>query len=355
MQKIIVSEREAGQQLIKLLSKYLTKAPQSFFYKMLRKKNITLNGKKAEGKEKTVAGDCICLYVADDTLRLFGGEILLEEKREKEPAQESLGKLEKAAVPDGFTIVYEDKDILLVNKPAGLLTQKAAPQDVSLNEKLLQYLTATGKITTQELRTFRPAVCNRLDRNTSGLVAAGKTMAGLQFLSEAFRARTLHKYYECIVVGEVKEPLILDGYLKKDEKTNKVCLISKEEYDRLSDKEGYAAIRTNAYPLWSLGDMTLLEVELITGKTHQIRAHLAEIGHPILGDGKYGTKEQAERLGRQFGLKYQLLHARRLVFETCPEPFCYLEGKSYTAPRPELFERVLRQAGMDKSGKERLS
>ncbi|MBQ9118927.1 MAG: RluA family pseudouridine synthase [Lachnospiraceae bacterium] len=364
MQKIIVSEKEAGQQLLKLLSKYLTKAPQSFFYKMLRKKNITLNGKKAEGKEKTNAGDCICLYVADDTLRLFGGEVLLEQMPLKESVvvqktgtaatEKAVGAKRtdaKSAVPEGFTVVYEDADILLVSKFAGLLTQKAAPQDSSLNEKLIDYLLATGAVTEQELKTFRPAVCNRLDRNTSGLVAAGKTMAGLQFLSEAFRLRTLDKYYECIVCGEIREPFRLDGYLQKDEKTNKVHLISSSDYAGLTKTEqaNYAAIKTNGRPLCSRCGMTLLEIELITGKPHQIRAHLASIGHPILGDTKYGTSERAELLRKQFHIKHQLLHAGRLFFRETTERFSYLQSRSFVAPKPKLFEQVLEKLGMQQS------
>ncbi len=367
MQKIIVSEKEAGQQLMKLLSKYLTKAPQSFFYKMLRKKNITLNGKKAEGKEKTVPGDCICLFVADDTIRLFGGEVLLEEVitevmtetgstelKSHAPIQPSAKKLEErteriaasAGVPSGFSVVYEDADILLMNKPAGLLTQKAAPQDVSLNEKMIAYLLANGSLTERELKTFRPAVCNRLDRNTSGLVAAGKTIAGLQFLSEAFRTRTLDKFYECIVTGELDKTVELDGYLKKDAKKNKVQLISKDYYRTLANPSDYARIYTIARPVACSHGMTLLEVELITGKTHQIRAHLASIGHPILGDTKYGTSEAAERLRKQYSVKHQLLHAGRIEFKDCPERFAYLNGQSYSAPRPAIFEKVLRQLEM---------
>lgn len=351
MQEIRVSKREEGGTLLKLLGKHLKEAPVSFFYKMLRKKNITLNGKKAEGKEKLAEGDVIRLFLSDDTIRQFGGGVKEPEERN---AVSAGGVVESPAFRMGFAasdsirsktengkqpeVLYEDEDILLLNKPAGWLTQKAVPEDYSLNEWVTDYMLRTGSITKAELATFHPGVCNRLDRNTSGIVSAGKTLAGLQFLSEAFRERGLHKYYTCIVTGEIKEAVRLDGYLKKDAHTNTVSIVQDAR-----GEEGFCRIQTAYRPIAAKNGFTYLEVELITGKTHQIRAHLAAGGHAILGDAKYAGA--ADELRKKYHLKYQLLHAGRIVFEKNPERFSYLDGKEITVPEPELFLRVKRQLG----------
>lgn len=340
MREIIVSRKEEGQQLVKLLAKYLADAPQSFFYKMLRKKNITLNGKKAEGKEKLAAGDRLCLYLSDDTIRLFGGRAVLQGNvrgsgPDKSGGDSSRGKV--SGEPFGFSVLYEDEDILLVNKPAGLLTQKAAPGDISLNERIQEYLIAEGALSKEELLTFRPGVCNRLDRNTSGIVSAGKTIAGLQLLSEAFRERTLKKYYYCIVAGEITSSAYLDGYLKKEAEGNRVLVLPVPAGGE--PPAGYERIQTAYRPLCVEDGFTMLEVELITGKTHQIRAHLAAEGHPVLGDVKYGQAAMEEQ-ARSLGLKYQLLHAGKLVFGIQPERFSYLNGKEITAEKPEQFRQI---------------
>ena len=181
MKEIIVRENEAGQRLDKLLARYLNQASKSFFYKMMRKKNITLNGKKASGNEITAKGDCIRIFVSDETYEKFSV---------KERAQTTALRKAEALSPE--QIIYEDSDILIFNKPAGLLSQKSRPEDVSANERFLAYLLQKGELTETEMQTFRPSVCNRLDRNTSGLLLAGKSLAGLQAMSEALRSRSLH-------------------------------------------------------------------------------------------------------------------------------------------------------------------
>ncbi len=181
MQSLIVSKNEAGQRLDKLLSKYLNLAEKSFFYKMMRKKNITLNGRKCEGSEKLVEGDEIKLFLSDETIEKF--------------SQIKLQKVKKVSL----NIIYEDDHILLVNKPAGMLSQKAKEADESLVEYMIDYLVSSGQLSTEQLRSFRPSVCNRLDRNTSGLVVGGKSLAGLQLMSASFKDRSIHKYYQCVV------------------------------------------------------------------------------------------------------------------------------------------------------------
>lgn len=180
MQKITVSANEAGQRLDKLLGKYLSNAPMSFVYKMLRKKNIKLNGKKAQGNEKLTKGDQVEVFLSDDTWQKFAGAPGAEKQL---PAD--LARAMESSIR--LSVIYEDPDILILNKPSGMLSQKAAPSDLSLNEYMIAYLLKKGDLKLAELATFRPSVCNRLDRNTSGLVTAGKSLAGLQQLSEILR------------------------------------------------------------------------------------------------------------------------------------------------------------------------
>lgn len=336
MQKITVTKTEEGQQLLKFLGKYLKKAPVSFFYKMMRKKNITLNGKKVEGKETVKQGDEVSLFLSDDTILLFGGDALFQNTKSNDVTNAT--KTIKNFDFDAFqnNVLYEDDDILIVNKPAGLLTQKAEADDISLNELAIEYLKASGSLTEQALMTFHPSVCNRLDRNTSGIVCIGKTIVGLQFLSAAFKNRTVHKFYECLVHGELKKRVHLKGYLKKESGNQVVIVTEKPE----NDKE-YDYIETIAEPIAYANGVTKMQVELITGKTHQIRAHFASIGHPILGDSKYAEMNVAKQDREQYGLKFQLLHAKRLVFgHADTEKFQYLENKEIIANNPPLFHTV---------------
>ena len=316
MRSITVNKNEAGQRLDKLLSKYLNLAGKGFLYKMMRKKNIVLNGKKCDGSEKLSEGDEIKLFLADETIEKFSEVKVQKVKKTK------------------LQIIYEDDHVLLINKPSGMLSQKAKEQDESLVEYLIDYLLDSGKLTKEDLRSFRPSVCNRLDRNTSGLVAAGCSLAGLQKLSAMFKDRSLHKYYLCVVSGSVREKKRIEGFLKKDEKTNQVTISQKELPDS-------APICTEYEPLMETGTYTLLKVTLITGRTHQIRAHLASIGHPIVGDAKYGNVRVNEEAKRQYHIRSQMLHSWKLVFPQMEEPLAHLSGKSFTAPLPGEFKKVL--------------
>lgn len=315
MKSIIVNQNEAGQRLDKLLGKYLNLAGKGFLYKMLRKKNITLNGKKCTGSEKLAQGDEIRLFLSDETIEKFSQVTVQQVKQVK------------------LAIVYEDAHVLLVNKPSGMLSQKARDTDESLVEYVTGYLLDTGALTREDLRSFRPSVCNRLDRNTSGLVAAGKSLAGLQILSEMFRDRSLHKYYLCVVAGTVDKARTIDGYLKKDARTNQVTIHKSPAADS-------SRIQTEYEPLCSRDGFTLLKVTLITGRTHQIRAHLAFEGHPVAGDYKYGDPAVNEQVKRLYGVRSQMLHSWKLVFPQMPEPLGYLGGRSFQAPVPEEFRRM---------------
>lgn len=315
MRELQITKAEEHQRLDKYLKKYFDMAPQSFVYKMLRKKNIKLNRKKAEGNELLQDGDSIQLFLAEDTINGF--------RKEKKAVA-------KVPFPE---IVYEDAHLLFVNKPAGLLTQKSVPSDLSLVDEILYYLQETGGFDAAHA-TQKPSVCNRLDRNTSGLVLAGKDLAGLQFLSDALKKRTLKKEYLCIVHGVMSGPLHLKGYLAKDEKTNKVTV-------RKDSFAGSSAVETYFTPLMDNGQLTLVKADLITGKTHQIRSHLASAGYPIVGDTKYGDAGCNAKFGRKYRLKRQLLHARYVTFPEIDGIFSYLSGKSFAAALPADFERCM--------------
>ena len=329
MREIVIEKNEAGQRLDKFLAKYMNEASKSFFYKMMRKKNITLNGKKCEGNEKLAEGDVVKLFLAEDTIEKFSSVQVQEVKKVD------------------LDILYEDDEIILVNTPAGMLSQKAKETDESLVEYLIDYLLGSGKLTESGLRAFRPSVCNRLDRNTSGIVAAGKSLAGLQMLSGVFKDRSIHKYYQCLVSGEIRDVKTVDGWLLKDEKKNQVRILTDVEAKRFGGRGGDEEpkrIRTKYEPIATDGRFTLLRVTLLTGRSHQIRAHLASLGHPIVGDSKYGGVSKVNPSGRT--VKYQLLHSYRLEFPKLAEPFVYLSGRVFEAPLPGYFGSVLKETGI---------
>lgn len=317
MKEILISKNEAGQRLDKYLKKYMNEAPGSFLYKMLRKKNIVLNRKKAAGKEMLKEGDTIQLFLADETIEKFCGK----------------PKVESLDTGTDLDIVYEDENILILNKPEGMLSQKADGSDISLVEHIISYLIGSGQMTEDTFKTFRPSVCNRLDRNTTGLVTAGKSLLGLQVLSRMFKERSVRKYYLCLVKGRICRPGQIQGYLTKDKSRNTVTVGSR----------GDALIMTDYEPVAWNREMTLLKVHLITGKTHQIRAHLASQGHPLLGDYKYGDRNWNERYKEKFQIKSQQLHAYCLVFPEMEPPFEQLSERSFYAKLPAVFWNVIKE------------
>lgn len=316
MKEITISEKEYQQRLDKFLLKYFNKAPKSLIYKLLRKKRIKLNGSKAEGNEMLAAGNRIQLYLADETMNQ-----LMEEK-ELLPAKRHFG------------IVYEDDQVLIVNKPAGLLTHpESNGQKDTLIHQILYYLYEKGQYTPDKENTFTPAVCNRLDRNTSGLIIAGKNLGAVQAVNEAIAKKKLDKLYIALVKGKISKEGVLTGYITKDHKQNEAEIFQQPVY-------GGKEIKTVYRPLYSTADYTLLEIHLITGKSHQIRAHLQSIGHPIIGDRKYGDAEINLIFKKQFGLSNQFLHAAQLVWQDQKGSLAYLAEQELIAPLPELFTRI---------------
>lgn len=314
VQEFTISNLEAGQRLDKYLFKLLPNAGRNFIYKMLRKKNITFNDKKADGNEKIGQGDLVKIYFADETFEKFAGKNKLNDGYDSQDIYISNQISNKKVLPK-LDIVYENEDYLLVNKPVGLLSQKADLKDIALVDMIGEYLAQKDNLTQkdgQQFSTFKAGICNRLDRNTSGIVAAGKSMYGLQKLSEGFRLRTYLKYYITVVKGVIDKRALITGYLSKDESINKVHIISEQEYRQCSNKEQYAAIQTEYIPVCSSACLTLLKVHLLTGKSHQIRAHLAYIKHPIAGDVKYGDNDFNQYVFHQYGIKSQMLHAYEL-------------------------------------------
>ncbi len=316
MREFTVSQSEAGKRLDKYIAGILKNAPSSFGYKMLRKKNIVLNKKKATGSEALCSGDVITFYLSDETFDKFSAK------------QQTVSGLSHLMPP----VVYEDADVLIVNKPSGMLTQKSSAADISLNEICLSYVYDKGDTDEDSLMTFVPSVCNRLDRNTSGLVTFAKTYKGAKTLADHFRKRTVHKFYGCIAYGIIEQDIELKGSLVKDPGTNTVTV-----YD--DDKDG-AFIHTLIHPVKAGENITLCDVCLITGKTHQIRAHLAHIGHALIGDYKYGNRKVNDAFKEKYGIDSQLLACYKMVFPDDPA-LGSLSGRCITCELPDEFKKVM--------------
>ena len=304
MIEITLTSNQANRRLDRFLLAHLSRAPQSLIYKLLRKKRIKLNGRRAYGNEITAQGDIVTLYLAPETFRGFLAETA--------PPPRNWGPVD---------IIYEDDNILLTNKPAGLLTHSDIPgnQD-TLIDRVAYYL--HGKT------DFIPAVCNRLDRNTSGLVVCGKNLAAVQALNVIFAGRQVDKTYLAIVCGRMEGKGILKGYLLKDEKTNRSYIFDQPQKNAVMVNTEYEC-RLSGY------NFSLLCIKLHTGKSHQIRAHFAALGHPLAGDTKYGGKPAGYRRG-------QMLHSSSLEFlHLEPGPLEYLSGQKWEAPLPKDFSQFL--------------
>lgn len=297
MLEINVNENNENQRLDKYLLKYLNKAPKSFIYKMLRKKNIKLNGKRALGNEIILLNDVISIYLSDKTINLFK-----ENKKISKTQQD-------------FKIIYEDKNLIICYKPLNIISQPDIKnKNNSLNDQLIFYLYQKDEY--KKSSDFTPSICNRLDRNTSGIVVFGKNLRSLQDLNKAFKEQQIDKFYLTAVYGIIKEKGAIKVYHKKEH--NK-AIISKNHI------EGSKKVITEYEPLKIKNNKTLLKIKLITGKCHQIRASFEYIGYPIIGDKKYNKNEKDDI----FNLKNQFLHCYKICFNHKNTSLDYLYKKNF--------------------------
>lgn len=315
MREFIINSSENGLTLEKYVFKVLKTAPKSFVYKLFRKKDVKVNGHHQDNKYRLSTDDVVAIYATDQQFAEF------EKEKELNP---------NIKIKDW--IIYEDKNVLFVNKPRGLLVQKSDPHDESLDQLVVEYLMATNQYDPNKEKAFIPGPAHRLDRNTSGLVAFGKNHDALNLLFELFKNHDLiNKHYLALVVGQVeKEKDVIDAPLLKDEEKNLVTVsksgkTAKTVYKLIKKYKGYS----------------LLDVTLLTGRTHQIRVHMAYIKHPIVGDSKYGDFKVNRLFKQEYGFSSQFLHAYKMGFGDLPEPLSNLSRKEFTAEPREDIANIL--------------
>lgn len=316
MKEIVVPSSCEGQRAEKFVRKYLPEAPLGFIYKAFRKKDIKANGHWIAKDEIIHAGDTIRIYVTDQQLEDF--------KKERPAVKRDLP----------YPIVYEDENVLIVDKPKGLLVygDKTGVRE-TLGNAVLDYLYLKGEFD-PNVPGFVPSPAHRLDRNTSGLVVYGKTDAGLKQLAELFKERTqIHKTYLALVLGDVERDGKVDFPLWKDTEKGRV-------YVKSVQKGGKNAL-TLYHVIKRFGNYTLLDVDLVTGRTHQIRVHMAAIRHPLVGDEKYGDFASCREVKALTGLDSQFLHAHTISFGKLIGPLANLSGKSFSSPLPKELESVI--------------
>lgn len=306
MKEITIGANDAGQRLDKFLTKAYPNLPQSMLYKSIRKKDIKLNGKRCEISTRLQEGDRLTMYLKDEFFQTVPKEY------------------DFLKAPTRLSIVYEDENLLLLDKQPGLIVHPDETYHFdSLIARVQHYLYDKGEYKPDDEASFAPALINRIDRNTGGIVMAAKNAETLRIMNQKVRDHELVKLYLCIACGHMeKREATLTGYLEKNESQNRVYISQKPS-------PGAKSIKTRYRVLQEKKRFSLLEVELLTGRTHQIRAHLASIGHPLAGDGKYGSNA----LNRETGFRYQALCSYKLRFHfTTPagilEP---LNGQEFTA------------------------
>ncbi len=305
-----IGKNDAGQRLDKFLSKALRTMPPSLLYKSIRTKKIKVNRKRAEIGQVLAEGDTVQLFLAED---LFPD------------SQDTSSRL--SHITPSFHVVYEDENLILCDKPAGLLVHSNDEDDTNtLIVQIQAYLFQKGEYHPQAEHSFAPALCNRIDRNTGGIVIAAKNAVTLREINALIKERQLTKKYLCVVHGIMDKKIdTLKGYLTKNQKTNQVTVTPKPSH-------GSKEILTRYRVLQEKDKLSLLEIDLLTGRTHQIRAHLSSIGHPLLGDGKYGVNREDKR----DGYKFQALYSYSLTFNG-GQYLSYLNGQTFTVPVERIY------------------
>ena len=313
MREFIINESENGLTLEKYAFKVLKTAPMSFVYKLFRKKDIKVNGRHQDKKYRLSTNDVVAIYINEQQFEEF--------IKEKELTPNTKIK---------DWIIYEDDNVLFVNKPRGLLVQKSSPHDESLDQYVIEYLMATNQYDPNKEKGFVPGPAHRLDRNTSGLVVFGKNHNALTLLFDLFKNHDLiNKHYLALVVGQVeKEKDTIDAPLFKDEETNTVRVAKNGK----TAKTVYKLVK-------KYDEYSLLDITLLTGRTHQIRVHMAYIKHPIVGDSKYGDFEANKIFKQKYGLSSQFLQAYKMGFGDLPAPLNSLSRKEFVAePREDIAD-----------------
>lgn len=314
MREFVISKNDAGQRVDKFLTKAVKRLPSALMYKYIRLKRIKLNGKRCEIKTRLTEGDVLSLYINDEFF-------------------ESARETDFLTAPVSINIVYEDENIIIVNKKTGLVVHEDNDNtsDTLIN-RIKRYLYEKGEYNPEEEISFAPSLCNRIDRNTEGLVICAKNAESLRILNQKIKDREIKKKYLCVCVGNFKKKADeISAYLVKDEENNKVRIFDKPVKNAKKIITKYTVLQQKS-------ELSLVEVDLITGRTHQIRAHMAYIGHPLLGDGKYGENS----VNRKFGVKTQALcsYSVRFNFTTDSGRLEYLNGKEIKAEKP-WFQKKL--------------
>lgn len=313
-----ISSLEAHQRVDKYLRKYLSQAPLSFIYKLFRKKDVKINGHWVKESYILSEGEELTVYVTDDQLKEFN-----------QPK-----KVEKVSL--NHPIVYEDENILIINKPRGLLVHgDKDEQRLTLANEVLNYFYYKGEYDPSENQGFRPAPAHRLDRNTSGLVLFAKNLVSLQELEDLFKDKEeIDKIYLALVKGHLDEPMMIDAPLLKDEKSGLVKI----------SKLGKSAL-TRVEPFKYYDDLSLVKVQIFTGRTHQIRVHLSFKGFPVVGDGKYGDFTLNKEFKDIYKFDNQFLHAYQIHFKKIGGHLSYLTNKTFVAQVPKKEQEILDKLG----------
>lgn len=312
--KLEIGTNEAGQRLDKFCRKWLKDVPLSAIFKALRKGDIRVNGKKQKQN-----------YFLEE-------KDLIEVKYLKSEKKDEVKQFQQVDFSD-MKITYEDENMLIIEKWPGVLVHSDKKNgEAALTDYALSYLYEKGEYDPKKEVTFTPAPCNRLDRNTSGVVMFGKNFKSLKVLNAMIRERKTKKYYTALIKGKVKDG-IYEAYILKDEVNN----ISEVHKDKRKNSK---KIAMEVKVIDSVGTYSLLEIELITGRSHQLRAHLASLGNPIIGDNKYGDKKINSFFNNKYGLNFQFLYAYKLVFKDCPEELSYMENKIIVESLPPIFKKI---------------